>query len=401
MLAKARALKQQESTAVAPEVPVVDSVNTDLVDELLAVPAEVKPTEEPVEAPVAPAPEAAPKAKVDEDSLAKHASASSAEKKTAKVFEGDFDVVTPDSILDIRNALRVAKGASGVTTFKVIALQSGFSTEIAPLSFADTTYLTASVMDNYTLRKRVFKTLFDKMSNTSVQGMDFASFLANTASGDLDTLMYGLYGSTYPGNNEFELNCRKCGGSNKLAVNVNELPQALDPDSAHHEIMKHIDPARKYLLATDIAAINKTYKRQLPESKIVVEIRMPTLQDQLDGAQWYSQAVDRETGMLPEANAGMEMLRVFNLHTKAIFLPVPGTDNKYYPVTDEHERLNAIRNLSNVDGRALSAAIDEITEKLAVNYRLPDYRCSHCQAVNGDLYIDFEAMLFTKLRAKA
>jgi hypothetical protein len=73
---------------------------------------------------------------------------------------------------------------------------------------------------------------------------------------------------------------------------------------------------------------------------------------------------------------------------------------QYIPVESQMDRASLIGRLSRADGQALIDAVDAETKKLEVSYSLPAYNCAACGKKNEDLFLDFEALLFIKLREK-
>ena len=88
------------------------------------------------------------------------------------------------------------------------------------------------------------------------------------------------------------------------------------------------------------------------------------------------------------------------MYVPRLLVPVKG-GSQYLPVTDQMARANLIGRLSRADGQALTDAVDAETKKLEVSYSLPAYNCAACGKKNEDLFLDFEALLFIKLREKA
>jgi hypothetical protein len=82
-----------------------------------------------------------------------------------------------------------------------------------------------------------------------------------------------------------------------------------------------------------------------------------------------------------------------------ILVPAPAGSN-YLPVTDQGARANLIGRLPRADGQALTDAVDAESKRLEVSYTLPDYNCASCGKKNEELFLDFEALLFIKLREK-
>ena len=319
--------------------------------------------------------------------------------KAVEVVLTDSMILDGAGSLAVHEALRVALGGTAKSAvFKIAALQSGYTAEIGALTFEDISRIQASAVDAHAARVKLLKTLHSRIQEFSCGPIKFQDWLKQTAQGDYDTLMYGLYAATYPGENEFDVRCRHCGHDNKIAVEVGQLARVESSD-VYGEIRKLLDPKTDFKGAIQNSLVGRTVQRKLPQSGIIVEIRNPSMQDYLDGVQWFVNAQDKTTGSLPPDIAGAEVIRTLTMYVPRILVPAPGTAN-YLPVTDQGARASLIGRLPRADGQALTDAVDAESKRLEVSYTLPDYNCASCGKKNEELFLDFEALLFIKLREK-
>jgi hypothetical protein len=308
------------------------------------------------------------------------------------------DIVSAPSSLYLHEALTKAVGANSGAVFKIAALQSGYTAEIGALAFEDIARLQSSSVDAHAARMKLLRTLFGMIREFSCGQMKFADWLKQTAQGDYDTLMYGLYAATYPGDNDFDVRCRHCGHENKIRADVNTLVRA-ESDDVYSQIRTLLDPRTDFRGAIAGSLVGRTVQYKLPNSGIVAEIRNPSIQDYLDGVQWFVTSQDKNTGALPQELAGAETIRTLTMYVTRLLVPVPNT-SQFFPVTSQQDRSNLIGRLSRADGNSLVEAVDSDTKKLEVSYKLPDYNCAACGKRNEDLVLDFETLLFIKLREK-
>ena len=324
-----------------------------------------------------------------------------AETKAAavEVTLGDNSIVSGIGTLALHEALKIALNGGKSPTFKVASLQSGYTAEIGALAFEDINRIQASAVDAHAARMKLLKTLHSRILQFSCGAIKFQDWLKQTANGDYDTLMYGLYAATYPGENEFDTRCRHCGHENKVTVDVNQMAR-VESDDVYGEIRKLLDPKTDFKGAIQNSLVGRTVKRKLPRSGIIVDIRNPSIQDYLDGVQWFVASQDKSTGSLPPEKAGSEVIRTLTMYVPTIYVPIPGTAN-FVPITDPAERASLIGRLNRVDGEALTDAVNAENTRLEVSYSLPGYNCASCGKHNDELFLDFEALLFIKLREKA
>ena len=373
-----------------------------------AVPPAPKPAAKPAPTPVVAQPPAAETAVVsDAEVAAQEAPVEAAAEAAAPAAEVVAPAAVEVSITDamilggagtlaLHEAMKAVLGAPSV--FKIAALQSGYTAEVGPLAFEDISRIQASALDAHAARMKLLKTLHSRIQDFSCGPIAFQNWLKQTAQGDYDTLMYGLYAATYPGENDFDVRCRHCGHDNKVTVDVAQLAR-VESDDVYGEIRRLLDPKTDFKGAIQNSLVGRVVQRKLPESGIVVDIRNPSMQEYLDGVQWFVNAQDKTTGALPTDIAGAEVIRTLSMYVPRLLVPVKG-GTQYLPVTDQMARANLIGRLSRADGQALTDAVDAETKKLEVSYSLPAYNCAACGKKNEDLFLDFEALLFIKLREK-
>ena len=352
-----------------------------------------------LEAAAAPAAEAAPQPAEKAPAAAPEPKAEVEAPKAVEVSVTDSVILTGAGTLALHEAMKAALGGQKAASFKVAALQSGYTAELTALAFEDISRIQASSVDAHAARMKLLRTLHSRIAEYSCGPIKFQDWLKQTAQGDYDTLMYGLYAATYPGENDFDVRCRHCGRDNKLSVNVAQLAR-VESDDVYAQIRTLLDPKTDFKGAIQNSLVGRSVQRKLPQSGIIAEIRNPSMQDYLDGVQWFVNAADKNTGALPTEIAGAEVIRTLSMYVTRMLVPVPG-GSQYIPVADQSDRAQLIGRLSRADGQALTDAVDEETKKLEVSYSLPAYNCAGCGKKNEDLFLDFEALLFIKLREKA
>lgn len=321
-----------------------------------------------------------------------------AETKALEVSISEGSVLQGAGTMALFEAMKVALDNNAPAVFKVVALQSGYTAEMSALAFEDISRIQASSIDAHAARIKLLKTLHARVQEFSCGHVKFPDWLKITAQGDYETLMYGMYAATYPGENDFDVKCRHCGHDNKVTVDVGVIAR-VESDEVYGEIRKLLDPKTDFKGAISNSMVGHTVQRKLPRSGIIAELRNPSIQDYLDGVQWFAQAQDRNTGALPVDLAGAEVTRTLTMYVPRLLVPVPNTNN-YLAVTDQAQRASIIGRLGQVDGEAITAAVDDETKRLEVSYSLPHYNCAACAKKNDELFLDFEALLFIRLREK-
>jgi hypothetical protein len=322
--------------------------------------------------------------------------------KARPVHIDESRVVSNAGTLKVMEAVKQAIAASNSSggSFKVVALQSGYAAELSPLSFQDIARLQSSALDPFTQRNRLLETLHGHITKFSCQPMDFQSWKRRTAQGDYDTLMYGLYAATYPGDNEFEVGCKHCGHLNKLVVDVNHLVRAIKREEVFDKIKQVLEPAfGDYAGPIVDSLVGRAVQVELPQSGIVAEVRNPSLEDQMIGAQYFNSIIDHKTGAPPDRLAGIEKIRTLVMYTGRMLIPAGG--GAYVGMSDADQKTALIGKLTQRDGEALSRAVEAEAERLLVEYEIPPFPCGACSKRNDKLALDFTQLLFIKLQESA
>jgi hypothetical protein len=392
------------AAASAPKAPVTRPPAPRPVPPALAAPgsapeAATSAPEAATSAPEAapPAPEAAPPAAAEPAPAPPMREPPPRPKATAASVD-DSSVLTGAGTLALHAAMKAALGRGQSPVFKVVALASGYTAELAPLAFQEIARLQASAVDPHAARMKMLQVLHGRCTKFSCGQLRFNDWMKVTAQGDFDTLMYGMYAATYPGDNDFDVGCRYCGHSNKLVADVNTLARVASPD-VYGEITKMLDPRTDFQGAIANSLVGREVQVELPDSKIVAAIHNPSMQEHMEGVQYYQGIIDRTTGLPPPARAGADTIRTMVLYTGRLLVPAPG--GKYFAVTTPDDKDSLIGRLSRADGTALADAIDEEVKKLSVSYQIPDFNCGGCGKRNTELALNFENLLFTKLQASA
>jgi hypothetical protein len=318
--------------------------------------------------------------------------------KATEANVSDGSILTGLGSLAIFEAMNAVLNSGQPAVYKVAALQSGYTAEISALAFEDISRIQSSAIDAHAARIKLLKTLYTRIKEFSFGTIGFQDWLKITAQGDYDTLMYGLYAATYPGDNEFDVQCRFCGHENKVRVNVNQLAR-VEKNEVYNEISSLLDPKTNFKGKVQKSLVGRIVQKKLPKTNIIAEITNPSIQDYLDGVQWFVSVQDKG-GNVPTEMAGSEIIRTLNMYVKRLLVPIPNS-NQYIPITEQSDRATLIGRLPRVDGKALTDAVDGEVKNLEVSYTLPDYNCASCGKNNSELFLDFEALLFIKLRAKA
>ena len=289
---------------------------------------------------------------------------------------------------DLRNALFGNK-----SVFTIIAAQSGYMAQMAPLVHKDIINIMSSNLNRFERQKAIYKVVYDKIQSFSCGKLTFDEWLKLTSSGDIETFYYGIYCVTFPGLGEFTFECpnpdceeqttMKLDNANLIKTANNEKMKKLIAKVSKQALSK--DEMKKYSL------IGKYDAYQLDDSGIIMELRTPSLWDVLDMLQKVPEKlIDRDA-------QSAEYL----LYINRLLIPTQDDPEKYSEQTDRQEIFRIIDNLSIDDAERLENSISEKYDENRISYSVKNIECPKCKAKFKDTEISIENILFTLIYEKA
>jgi hypothetical protein len=295
-----------------------------------------------------------------------------------------------------------AMGRSGIiekilnnkSTFMIVCPQSAYVAKISSLCLEDKIRILNSVESPFESRRKLYRSIYDHIIEMNIPKPKFDEWLKMTSYHDLETLLYGLYAQTYPGESDFDITCGKC--ENKIDAKIGaHLLQQIKDETA----FGYLDSISKSSNPEDVASnsmVHTTSRVLLPTSNIVVDICTPSLSDHLILLKAFN----------PKFIADISNIIGMMLFIKQLFIPdSEKLENEgraiFFPVTDRNEMLRIVSRLSPTDGDRLNEEINERAKKFEVNYQLPKMVCAACANEIEAINIDCENLLFSKLMEKA
>jgi hypothetical protein len=278
--------------------------------------------------------------------------------------------------------------------YQVIPLRSGYSAFMKGLTFKDKDILRNSSLDAYNEKKQLLSIVHDKMQDTSVGKMTFSEFIDITAFDDLDTLLFGIYCQTYPKESEFDITCGHCKKKQTIKVSPTSFIKVKD-DNVFQYINDVINRKLKPMELINNSKVHTTKRVILPDSKIIVDIKTPSLRDNLDLLTAYVEFTGNKNA---QETFGTMM------YIKDLYLPdfkASKTAGKpvYVRIDDFAEKLNYINQLGE-DGDILSSEINKKESEYLVEYKLKSFECSHCKEQLGEVPISVESLLFFQMEKR-
>lgn len=312
-----------------------------------------------------------------------------AKKKLKKIDVNKLSVIDKDVISkerDLRNALYGNKSA-----FQIIAAQSGYMAKVIPLVHKDVINLLYSNLNRYEYKKSVYKVIYDKVVAFSAGSMSFDEWLRATSVEDLETFFYGIYSATFPNEGSFSLQCPACGEDATCKINNENLIKTTDRSAMKKLIDKVSKEATTREAMQRFTLVGKTDAFELPDSKIIVELRTPSLWDSLEILR-----------LVPESVIDRDTVSVTNmLYISRVLIPTKEDSKQYVEQSDSQELLRIIDNLSVDDAEDIQDAVFDRVDEHRITYSIKKVKCPSCGHEVDEIPLSIEDILFTLIFEKA
>lgn len=288
-----------------------------------------------------------------------------------------------DKSEDLRAALFGNK-----TAYQVVAAQSGYMAHVAPLGYSDIVSIYYSTLDTLEYQKLLYKTLHDKILKTSVGRLGYGDFLNSTSVEDVETLYYGLYMSTFQNDGMFRYKCPKCGEEhdykidNRTLIGTSDSAAMLDRTS-----MIRKNPTRESMEA--LSLLNDKPGIELTKSKLVIELRTPSLSNSLE-----------MLATVPEDEIEKsEMSATIMLYINRVLIPNPRT-KQYHSEINRKAILRMVEALDIDDARELELAITKRVNEHRINYSIKNLKCPKCGHTVNEIPVSPKDILFHVISEK-
>jgi hypothetical protein len=283
---------------------------------------------------------------------------------------------------------------NGRPTFEAVCNQSGYVAYLHSLKYSDLSSLENSVGGFYAGRQRLYKVIYDKLNSTSVGKVDFRTFLEMTSLYDVPSLMYGIYCQTFKTEVEFTVKCPHCERDTMIKV-PNKALLSIKNEEVFNNIEEIIGNLSSPDEVKEKSLVNTRTKLVLPTSKMIFELKIPTLYKYLETVG----SVKPEKFDELQDILGM-MVFIDKVYKLDIAKLVKDKEVVYYEVKEKDEIGKIISELEITDSAAVQKIITAETEKYAIEYTIKGMKCRHeeCNKEIGDIPVDMEELTFFRLR---
>lgn len=282
---------------------------------------------------------------------------------------------------------------NAIPTYQVVCNQSRYVAHMAALKYKDSLAIQQSTNSIYTERERIYRMIYDKIEDCSIKNMSYKDFLKLTSFYDVDTLLFGIYQQSFPGDTEFTIECKHCKTSHTIKVK-NENLIATKNEEVYKNIQEIISSVSTPADSLKHSVVNKTTRKVLHDSKLVVDIAIPSLKDHLDLLGSVKQDV-----IMSQEELITVMLHLKGLYTMNVKATKQSGTPKYYKIEGKEEIARTIKDLTLNDEKELKQLIFDKINTLSIDYAIKSFDCpnSACRKELGNMAINIEQLLFFRM----
>jgi len=292
--------------------------------------------------------------------------------------------------LDKSKLLSELLNKSNTSTVEIVAAQSGYTCKLSPLNNKDSFNILNSESGEFENNKMTYKTIYDKIVDFSCGKMSFKEWLQRTSLGDLETFYYGLYCATFLDEGSFKFTCpnSNCGHVTEQIVSNKSLRRVVDFDEMKELTDKISKESNSISAVEELSLVSKVDHIELPQSKMIFEIKLPSLFDLLE----FYRTIDPKVLKKLDTNTIN-----FVLCTSGIL--IPDKKGSYAPFNVQEDKLSIIQSLSITDSAELRHIIYDLFDKHRVSYAIKSVKCAKCGKEIKDIPLNFRSILFTLIYA--
>lgn len=274
---------------------------------------------------------------------------------------------------------------------QIVANQSNYVAYMESLTYNEIAALTNSTLDDYSAQLLLAQTIYSKINTTTLGKMKFEEWTKITSFYDIDSFLYGIYLETFPGDTKFSITCGNCQHKIDAVINNDTLISSKNDGSTINvqEILNNKTNSKELL---DSALVNHKERIVLPNSKIVMDIKIPTIKKHLDILGSVNKNSKEKT---------QHILSIMMFLDKVLMIDVEQSMRNnapcYYEITEREKIARIISQLSFQDAQMVTKFINDFIDKHALSYKIKSFKCPKCQEDIGDVPVDMETLLFFQI----
>lgn len=292
---------------------------------------------------------------------------------------------------------------------QIISLISGWTAVMNGMSIGDINTISTHQGNVYQAYNRIFKTIYQciQQSSFSTFKWSYMDWLKNTALIDYQTLLYGIYCSTWPGVNSYDITCPKCNTTREFKADNSVLVKYATPE-VQDRIKAILDDAiiddqqvdnQKFSdELSRMAFLKLRWEITLPKSGDKIIFKIPTLASRL--AYLKRNSSNDDTAQSLKRQSYDSIILAIDKYQ------IAGTQIVLNTATPSHWDIIARRMemLTSHDGQNIKDTITkQIVDRFGVEYSLNGVQCRNpeCRAKIKRVPIDMEQQLFLAMSSRS
>ena len=327
-----------------------------------------------------------------------------------KMVETGFNGHKKEDDKDNDYALAASRSvvATANTYYSVVAMHSCYKANMLGLNFLEKSQLNTVAEDPYHDRERIFKIVYRKIADMTGGKPAFEKWLKMTSYRDFPTLLYGIYASSYPGNQPFDVVCNKCNEKTSIPTDAESIIAVYD-EGSYARISEILFSVKNHDEVFANASLNEVVPFPVAEKRSVLYLKDYSLFDLLESLSRY------------KANEE-ELAEYESVVDKAMFVSYAMIPDKTYKDTKGEvrwikvtDRRIILRLLASINDDEFAGEFDqrlaEIGAKYDVRFEIPKFKCRSilkdengkftdktCGNNIGPIHLDLEEILFFRVR---
>lgn len=294
-------------------------------------------------------------------------------------------------------------------------LVSGYVAEMKGLSHFDIININSAMSEQSFAKQKIlkFRLIYNHItwiSKSSKKHPTFLEWMKMTKISDIETLFFGLFDATWPGESEYHMTCLRCKNefphtvpNSKLITRISEQFDKKDPDRI---IAGETDPRK----VKSIKVGNIESKKVL-NNGIYVKIRIPTVFEYANSLRAIESNMDIDSKGVEDTDDPAWFTLAMIPYVFQLGLPVisnikkeDGSSKKtieYHLIEDRNMIASILKDLDpdNYDLLYRGENLNKIFYLDSITFHIPKTKCANpkCKADLKEVYIPMENMFFLKI----
>lgn len=275
---------------------------------------------------------------------------------------------------------------------QIAAIQSGYLAYVEGLNYDEINVLINSTLDEYGTQLLLAQTVHKMINSTNIGNISFDEWKKITSFYDLDSFLYGIYLQTFPGDTKFQVTCGTCENTIDVIVNNDTLISAKNDNTYRMLEMINTNQKSNPQLSLQRAVIHNQERVFLEDSKIIMEIKLPTIEKHLNLLASTNQKAKEKSKHLLTM-----LLFIEHMYVLDVKRTIAEKKACYYEETNKQEIINIIKRLSYNDADKASVNIQNMIDMYKTVFKIKSFICPKCQTRINDIDIDMETLLFFQI----